>query len=423
MLDSKSIMAALGSVTRDWTRQARAEERDHNARLRREQALTRQARMRKVTLKDAVFWEMENAIAYASGRGRTDFPKRNLYYAVRKRIQEHTDETLTSKYFENLLDQWASENGEVAGMYCDPRGYFVEPHSGKVVPLGTKQIEAYSIPAWSFHTLIYAEKKGMHGLFKMAQIAERYDAGIICAEGYAVDAAKMLLTRAGLETTKMRVLVLHDADPWGYNICRILQKELGDDVEVIDIGLSLADAIEMDLPLEEFVRDRRLPQELVLNDLETEHFEGEPIGWRNGRAAYKCQRVELNALAADPDRFIAYVEEQLKKHGCAEKLVPPTKVLLQSASDKRASLLGDVIRDTLAEVLNEDEIVEQLTKRFAKQVTIKDLPNVLATWAARLEPESWENELSKQLRDRVDLLADDLDDAVLVRIREIAKGL
>src|SRR5262249_27238796 len=102
-------------------------------------------------------------------------------------------------------------------------------------------------------------------------------------------------------------------------------------ITIIDMGLHLEEALAMDLATEEFVRKKALPQGLVLNRTEREYFDGTPDGgtYKGGKWVqyYRCRRIELNALAADPDRFIEYVERKLEQHGCAKKLVPPVKVI------------------------------------------------------------------------------------------------
>jgi hypothetical protein len=396
-----------------------AEEREASQAARRREALVRTAR---VTLRDAVFAVMEEAIASTSGGGRTVFPKRNLFYSVRRLIQAHTSEGLAWKYFEgNLVKAWEAEHGPIPRMYCDPRGYFIEPHTGRQVPLGTREVEAYQIPAWRYDKIIYVEKKGFHGLFQQAQIAERYDLGIMCAEGYSSEAGKLLLARAE-QAQGMTILSFHDADPFGYNIARKLRHmaRAGRKINVIDAGLKLAEALDMGLEPEHFDRDRALPKGLELDDLEREYFEGEPTGeYRHGRPVYRGWRVELNDLASDPGRFIAYVEEKLKEHGCAQKLVPPRKVVLDRAAELRSELLDEAVREELSRLLDLDGSAAALVKALSKKVPVKDLPGALADWAGGLEAQAWSEALRQQVSGRVESLADTLREQALALIRRL----
>jgi hypothetical protein len=421
--DGQAIIDLVTDVTAPWCKQIAAEEREQSRALRRREALT-QDRSYKVTLKDAVFAVMEEGATAASGGGRTRFPKRNLYYSVRKLIQSRTSETLTSKYFESLLRSWEEENGPLPGIYCDPRGYFIEPHTGKVVPLGTRQVEDYTIPPWLYNKILYVEKKGFHELFQMSKLAERYDLGIICAEGYAVDAAKLLLARSE-ESAAMTFVSLHDADPFGYNIGRKLQdadRAAGRDITVINIGLSLKDALDMGLPTEDFTRDRALPQGLELTKLEREYFEGEPCGWKGRRRLYRCRRVELNALAADPDRFLAFVEDKLRQHGLDKKLVPPRKVVAGEVRALVTQFVGDAARTKVLDLLDVDSLVERVVGDVMKRVKVKDLPKLLKRWATDRKPQRWDHYLAARVAERVRALDEELEESARARVRRDSPG-
>jgi hypothetical protein len=179
----------------------------------------------------------------------------------------------------------------------------------------------------------------------------------------------------------------------------------------------------------DFVRDKARPPGLVLNDIERAYFDGKPDGVREGRAGsrdkqlYRCRRVELNALAADPDRFIRYVEEKLRQHGCAEKLVPPASVVLERAAALRAKLLEEIVRAKLAEQLNTDSLAADLARKYAERVSVEDTPKVLAEWAGRLEPVSWDDCLHGEIDGQVRAVADALGGEVLVRLRDLATRL
>ena len=82
----------------------------------------------------------------------------------------------------------------------DDRGTFIEPHTGKVVPLGTVEVRQYlgerlmsETPAQldseslaptigpinRFRTVLFVEKEGFSALLTQAQIAERFDVAIM----------------------------------------------------------------------------------------------------------------------------------------------------------------------------------------------------------------------------------------------------
>lgn len=412
----RAISRAVVAVTADYAKQRKAEERDARAAERREHQRNR--RRPETQLKDAINEVLPEAISKASGGGVVDFSQRDLYYAARQLIQAHTDRPLTQSYFNHVLDYYEVEHGLVERLTRDPRGYLLEPHTGRKIPLGTKAVDDYQIPLYLYNAIAYFEKKGMETKCAHGQIAERFDCAIMASEGYAVRAAKQLL-QAAQRGHKMKVLCFHDADPAGYNIDRTLSRSSGAhkfNIEIIDAGLTLAEALEMGLPVEMFDRKKALPSNLELTDLEREYFTGDPrtVWGKSGQKTHwiNCRRVELNALSADPHKFISWVESKLRQHGVAEKLVPPKKVIHTTARGKRDELLEAALRQEVDRQLDVDDRVAEMVKQLAKKVDVKSLPDALKKWAAELRPESWRRHLEILVRERVDGLADEIEDLV-----------
>ncbi len=329
-----AIRTATLSVTQDYCRRRKREEKDAAA---HERWLDRRSRSKPaISLKDAVIAVLDEAIKKASGDGVCEFSDRDLYYAARELVQQHTDAALTQSYFDQVVDRWEVTHGLIEGRLRDPRGFLQEPHTGQRIPLGTKAVDEYEIPLYLYDTIVYVEKKGMLSKFELGRIGERFDCAIMASEGYAVRAAKALID-AAQQGHKMKVLCFHDADPDGYNIARKLSEATGAhryDIEIIDAGLHLPEAVKMGLATESFTRKKALPKSLSFTDMEREYFTGEPrlVTGRNGKPKrhwINCRRVELNALSADPHAFVAWIEKKLKKFGVAQKLVPPRKVILQ----------------------------------------------------------------------------------------------
>src|SRR5512132_3418626 len=180
-------------------------------------------------------------------------------------------------------------------------------------------------------------------IFDAAHFAERYDMAIAYGEGYAAEAARELLAHA--EAGDYTILVLHDADPYGYEIARTLgeaTRRMPDhQIEVVDLGLTVADAIERGLAAETFTRRKALSWQLRsrLTATEREWFGGSPAGWKS----WICQRVELNAFTA-PD-LVAYVEAGLDAAGATGKIVPPAEVLAEQAAERHRSAIGGLVDD------------------------------------------------------------------------------
>src|SRR5271166_378642 len=76
---NEAIIAAVESVTKEWAKQRKAEERDKNARLKRNDVLT--ARSKPMSIKDAAYAVMAKAYAAASDNGALPANARQIYYA------------------------------------------------------------------------------------------------------------------------------------------------------------------------------------------------------------------------------------------------------------------------------------------------------------------------------------------------------
>ena len=91
----------------------------------------------------------------------------------------------------------------------------------------------------------------------------------------------------------MKIFVLHDADLDGYNIARTLgeatRRMPNHNVDVIDLGLTVPQAIEYELETEKFTRKKELPADLELDDDALEWFTGEPIQAGYGKRHYECR--------------------------------------------------------------------------------------------------------------------------------------
>ncbi len=412
----EAIEQCVAAVTDAYAKQRKAEERDADRRRRR---LERAAKSRPDTsLKDAILEVLPEAITNASGGGVCEFDDRDLYYAARTLVQSLTDAELSQKYFDHVIDQWEIENALIEGRLRSPRGFLLEPHTGQRIPLGTKAIDEYVIPKHLYDTLIYVEKKGLLAKFEYGQIAERFDVAIICAEGYAVKAAKALI-QAAQTGHKMKVLCIHDADPAGYNIARTLSRSTGAHkykIKVIDAGLHLAEALEMGLAVETFSRKNALPKGLTLDALELEYFGGESqTVSRNGRHRTQwinCQRVELNALSANPQAFVAWVERILTKHGVANKVVPPKRVITEHAASRRRSMLRDEIQFALERAFDIETKIDILVKSFLPKIPIEHIPGKVAKWANKLKPERWTTCVEGEVRRSVAKLDERITTAV-----------
>jgi hypothetical protein len=317
----------------------------------------------KWTLKEAVFDVLQKAIAAATGKGQYPVSARTLYYQVRPLIQAYTSKSLNYDYFsQTLLTDYQYRWGEIEQLYYDPRGVLYEPHTGHSVPLGTREVDEYVFPVWLYNKILYVEKKGLWPILKAAELAERYDMAVVGGEGYASEAVRTLFKHADSKTG-YQLFVLHDADPYGYNIARTLQEETyrmrGYYVQVIDLGLKIDEAVEMGLETEEFTRKNDLPYGLVLNEIEKEMFIGEKTAWEKW---WTCQRVELNALSAP--QLVNYIERKLEKAGAYPKVIPSDEALPKLSDNLFRDELNTHIRGILDSIFDVFQIQQAMAEKF-----------------------------------------------------------
>ena len=132
--------------------------------------------------------------------------------------------------------------------------------------------------------MLYIEKTGLQAQLAPYQLGQKYDMAIIYGKGYPVVACRDLLARS--EFRDMTIFVLHDADIDGYNIARTLGEETArmpdHNIEVIDLGLTVPQAIEHGLETESFTRKKELPTDLELDAAAREWFTGEVIRGEDG---------------------------------------------------------------------------------------------------------------------------------------------
>src|SRR6516162_8571682 len=144
-MDAGIFIDGIKSVTKKWAKQRKREEREANARIRRREALTRAHR---VTIKDAAYEVMERAYLQASANGTLPARPRKIYYRARPHVLVATgQDTLDGQYFsQTLLVNYMAENPETTASWdiaWDDRGHFAEPHTGRVIGLGTLAVREY----------------------------------------------------------------------------------------------------------------------------------------------------------------------------------------------------------------------------------------------------------------------------------------
>ena len=204
---------------------------------------------------------------------------------------------------------------------------------------------------------------------------------IITGEGFATTAARKLL-RSARKDQDYQIFVLHDADPWGYNIARTVREETrrmpGYKVEVMDLGLTVEQALEMELEPEDFIRQNRLPKGL-LKELEEgsdahEFFTGEEMTIRkeNGKpkTVWRCKRFELDKMTAP--QAIEHLEGALARAGVRPKLIPPEDMLPEMAEDIYRGEHARWVVNALHELVSLPKIQQTLADKYKDEFELEN---------------------------------------------------
>jgi hypothetical protein len=166
------------------------------------------------TIKDAAYDVMEEAYLRASASGTLPANARQVMYAARPYILEHTGQSkLNDSYFtQTLLPTFMEERPELTANWdvvYDARGHLVEPHTGYSLPLGTLHVREYlrrqsrhdeaalistatglhstTGPNDRYGAVLFIEKEGFEPLLRAARIAERFDIAVMSTKGMSRD--------------------------------------------------------------------------------------------------------------------------------------------------------------------------------------------------------------------------------------------
>jgi hypothetical protein len=346
-ITAADIKFVTKSVTKEWTKQRKAEERGNRSRASR--AYIYSDRVNFTDVADAI---LPGAYDHASG-GRYSVSKRTFFYACREKFKERTGRELEFNYFAGtLLVQYMNRHPETAGwkVTADPRGTLTIYNAGheERIPCGTIQIDhhlskefrkedPFDIDAeldieWPslahgqrYQAVLYIEKEGFEPLLEEAEIGKRFDLVIISCKGQSVVAARKYVDHVCRVNGGVPLFVVHDMDKAGFEIAQRLTRVSGwaedydrvtyrfqNDINVIDLGLRLADAQRYGLTGETCNFNGYFAPDSIATDEEKAFL-------RSGR------RIELNEFTS-PQFLQWLVEDNLKKH-LPERLIPSDEVL------------------------------------------------------------------------------------------------
>ncbi len=368
-MKSDAIIGAVQGVTKKWAKQRKREERERSAHLNRRIAMTR---YRTVTLKDAAWEIMEEAYMKASAGGTLPAHARQIMYAARGHIQRTADRDLGKgfdKYFtQTLLPDYIEEHSVSWNVVFDARGRLTEPHTEKVVPLGTLevrdylgQIDRFDAPDLDFDVggeryptlgpenrygaILFIEKEGFAPLLKQVRLAERYDVAVMSTKGMSVTASRELVDHL-CSDHEIPLLVLHDFDKSGFSIVGTLREDTRryqyeNAINVIDIGLRLDDVEGLETEEVYFNSEWAVRRNLRQNGATDDEIE-----------FLLHHRVELNAFPSD--QLVAFIEKKLDEHGVA-KVVPDDETLAAAYRRMRRQAAVQAKIDEVLEQSGEDE--------------------------------------------------------------------
>lgn len=409
---AKALAGATKTLRAEADQRRKDAARANRAAWRARAEADRADRTNRWSIKEAVFAVLPEAKAAAGAV----VDVRTLFYKVRPRIQQYTDKELGYAYFtQNLVPEYERTVAPLPGLYYEARGALHHPHDGEVVPLGTREVEAYIPPSWQFDKVLYIEKTGLAEQLAPYELGKRYDMAVIFGKGYSPTACRNLLARSDIRT--MKIFVVHDADIDGYSIARTLgeaTRRMPDhNIDVIDLGLTVPQAIEHELETEEFTRRKELPADLDLDDDALEWFTGEPFEAGYGKTHYDCIRCELNAFSAD--ELAEFIEAGLQAHGATTKLVPPADVLTERAQEIRDEVLTDLVTREIQRMIDIGAVIDQL---LADHPDLGDVDEERIRDVFADDPTlSWESAAAQLVHDNIDGL-DDLVDDVCAQLAE-----
>lgn len=385
-INAADILGVTDSVTKQWTKQRKAEERGNRSRHSRQFVYSD-----RVNFTDVAEDILPGAYDHASGDGLYPVSKRQLYYASRVRFENLTGRELEYNHFANtLLVQFINRHPDDTMFWkvtADPRGTLTIPNADHEVrvPCGTLAIEAHlesaekpvgaldaTVPIeWPslkhgerYQAVLYIEKEGFEPLLEQAKIAERFDLAILSCKGQSVVAARRLVDEACSENGGVKLLVVHDFDKAGFEISQRLTKvsewaeakdrvtyRFENEINVTDLGLRLADVEKYGLVSEPVDFKGAFASDSICTVRERSFL-------RSG------ERVELNAFTSP--QFVEWLESKLIEQGLAKRLVPDDKVL--EAAYQRAlqvAHINHVIEGAVedAEKISDEAVIPKTLKR------------------------------------------------------------
>jgi hypothetical protein len=348
--------------------------------------------------KDIVLDNLDTVIADVSGDGEFRFNARQLFYGLRPIVMDETREELKIGNFTGIITDYEEENGEIAGMYREPRGSITHPHRNETITLGTLMVEQYERPPWTFNKLVFIEKEGANEALKAVRWPEQHDCAVMSSKGYSTRAARDLIDKLAEHDEPVIVFAVTDADAYGTMIQQTFQEATrargARKIQIVHLGLHPWEAIEMGLEVETVERGkRRKPVADYVKAADESGFIIRAPGGGTWEEWLQTHRIELNAMTTP--QFIAWLERKMLDHGVG-KLVPPDEVLVEELANR----IEEKVRETLtARILQEADLEGQVAEAIEKIKT-----PVGATLAKGIKA-SFKEKADREWRDHIEVEA------------------
>ena len=363
-----------------------------------------------MTVREAAWHILPQAYLKASSNGTLPAHARQIMYAARGEIQRLAGRMLDDQYFtQQLLPDFMNEHADATAgwdVVFDARGHFHEPHTGRIVPLGTievrrhlREVAGHTLPELQvdlpemaifptcgpghrYGAILFVEKEGFLPLFQAVRLAERYDLAIMSTKGLSVTASRLLVDRL-CAAHAVPLLVLHDFDKSGFSILGTLRRDtrryaFRNRIEVVDLGLRLEDVEDSGLETEDVVHRSDPAPNLRENGATAEEI-----------AFLRSRRVELNAFASAD--FVAWIERKLEQHGVA-KIVPDQDTLTLAY---RRAVAARYVASRL------QSAVQDARQHAAEAPVPDDLATLVAAGLRGDRAQSWDDVIQRMAMQRV----------------------
>jgi hypothetical protein len=186
-------------------------------------------------------------------------------------------------------------------------------------------------------------------------------------------------------------------------------------VDVVDIGLTVEDALEMGLASEPFHRKKNISWELRMRLSDTAK---EYLYQRNGYSrGISGQRFELNAILPDTRR-VEYIERKLEENGIRGKVIPPEEKLGDLTDEKYRDLITKWVDETIGELISSEELNEKIADQFIDEFELGESRSHIEQRFEKDRSVSWRDALTARLEEVHKKHTDVIKDAVREAIED-----